>query len=130
MSRTCRQKSPFTSRTSPPTLRAGSSRAIREELLDVRIHARRRLAGADGPDDGHARVEPALWNDEPRRLARASRHRPMMLLAEDQKEITTGVGTRVERPRGRSAVPSRDEDVEAREDDAGPKNGVLNHSVA
>ena len=40
-------------------------RAVREQLLDVRIHARRRLARADGADDGDARVEAAFGDDEP-----------------------------------------------------------------
>ena len=54
-------------------LRRRIVRAVAKQLLDVRIHARRRLARADGADNDHARVEPALRDRQPRRRARALR---------------------------------------------------------
>ena len=46
---------------------SGSSRAPAQQLIDVRIHARGRLSGADGAENHHAGVEPALRNRQPRR---------------------------------------------------------------
>ena len=49
------------------------ARAVAEQLLDVRIHARRRLARANGADNDHACVEAALRDRQPGRQARALR---------------------------------------------------------
>ena len=44
----------------------GIVRAPAQQLVDVRIHARRRLAGADGAENHDARVEAALRDRQPR----------------------------------------------------------------
>ena len=54
-------------------LARGIVRAVREELLDVRIHAGRGLARADGADDGDAGVQAALGD---RRASAASARAP------------------------------------------------------
>ena len=119
----------------PPTLRAGSLGAIREELLDVGIHAGRGLARADGADDDHAGVEAALGNDEPARL-RCARpgDGPVMLLAEDQEQILARARAR-DTAAAAAASPAdpaaRRRCRRSESDDArAAKNGVLNHSVA
>src|ERR1019366_2698793 len=61
-------------------------RLVREQLLDVRVHAGRGLPRPDGAHDDHPRVEPALRNDEPAWLARALRRAAAGLLAEHEKE--------------------------------------------
>ena len=59
---------PFDFQDQAADLARGIAGAVREELLDVGIHAGRRLARADGADDDHAGVEAALGNDEPLRV--------------------------------------------------------------
>ena len=65
----------------------GIARPVCEQLLDVGIHAGRRLARADGADDGHARVQAALRNDQPVGIAGALDRGAAVLLTEDEEEI-------------------------------------------
>src|SRR5438093_8790544 len=95
---TCWQKSPFTSRKRPPILRAGSF-AKGQELLQIGMEARRRLARARGADDGEARVEPALRDRQPLRLGGALDGGAMVLLPEDQKEIPASLRRGIRRER-------------------------------
>src|ERR1019366_10560276 len=74
-------------------------RLVREQLLDVGIHAGGGLSRPDGADDDHPRVEPALGNDEPAWLARALRRAAAVLLAEHQKEFVTVLGRGIRRER-------------------------------
>ena len=57
----------------------------REELLGERIHAGRGLAGADGADDEHARIQPRLGNDEPGGPLALARNDGMVELADHER---------------------------------------------
>src|SRR5262249_52826856 len=99
--------------------------AIREELIYVRIHARRRLAGADGADDEDPGVQAAFRYDEPRWLYGTRGRGALMLLAEDQKKILTRVRLGVRWQAGGSgpSCPTAEKDGHAREADAGEEEG-------
>ena len=56
-----------------------------EELLGERIHAGRGLAGADGPDDEDAGVEPHLGNEEPGGSLALARNGGMVELADHDR---------------------------------------------
>ena len=63
------------------------ARAPPQELIDVRIHARGGLAGADGAENHDARVEAPLWDREPLRLGRRSHRAREMGLADEIREL-------------------------------------------
>lgn len=84
----CRQKSPFTSWTSPPSFRSGSP-VLHQELIDVRLHPGGRLARADGVENHDARIEATLRNLQPRAIRRwAVRAREMRFADEERRRRT------------------------------------------
>ena len=87
---------------------AGIVRLPGEQLAGEGVHARGRLAGADGADDEHAGVEPLLRDDEPGRLFALARHGRVVQLADHH-------GGRVVRRRvGPAGQPARPPEPEER----------------
>jgi hypothetical protein len=77
-------------------------RAIRlppQELVDVRIHAGRRLAGADGVQDHDAGVEAPLRDGEPLGTRGGSRSGLIVGLAQNKRRSGPLLGLRVRRER-------------------------------
>ena len=119
MSRTCRQKSPFTSRTRPPTFRAGSLARYASSCSTYGYRQADVLPVPMAPMMAMPGVEAAFRNDEPARLGRARRRGAVMLLAEHQKEVLARLRRRIGRQRlaGRRRDPIARKDVEQRERD-------------
>ena len=101
------QKSPFTSRISPPMRRVGIRRAIGQHLIDVRIHAAAGLAAAHRADDQHAGIQAFLGDLQPARMFGALHAARVMHLAEHERQRGPSLGRGVRRQRLASACAIR-----------------------
>ncbi len=112
---------------------AGIVRPPGEKLLGERVHAGRGLAGADGPGDEQAGVEPLFGDDEPRGPLALARHGRMVRLADHQRGrvvVRRGgplgqLAPAPEPEEGLQPDPPDREDERAREDDRDAGRGVV-----
>ena len=96
----------------PADLAGRIAGAPAKELINVRVHARGGLAGADCPQDHQTRIQAALRNLQPTGLRRSPRPREGVRLAKHQTRRPPRLGFGIPRerpvPRGRYAAIHHD----------------------